>query len=153
MSLTKLPPIEKIAEAYSVLVDQRMTLYEDHADVISSTGEKQYTVLFHDQEYASNDSATYWQGYPGYPIIALWMKQGILPYKEDIAMQFQGVAWKILNTKYKRDYKAVVEALYEDMDPLIVNDIRLEIEAVYEQMKVLPFTIKKNTKKAVSLKK
>ena len=39
--------------------------------------------------YTSNDSATYWAGYPGYPVLAVWMKQGILPMNEEIIALFE----------------------------------------------------------------
>lgn len=42
--LNKLPPIEKIYEAYSAIADNRITLYEDYAIVYSSNRSKEYTV-------------------------------------------------------------------------------------------------------------
>ena len=88
LNMEKLPPIEKIFEAYSALADGRVTISEDteEAHIASSDGAKHYTVRWEGSHYTSNDSATYWAGYPGYPVLAVWMKQGILPVNEAIAM-------------------------------------------------------------------
>ena len=32
-----------------------------------------------------NDSASYWQGYAGYPVLAVMMKEGRLPYDRELA--------------------------------------------------------------------
>ena len=46
---------------------------------------------FHDNTYTLNDNASYWQGYLGYPGIAVLMLQGKLPYDKELAQQFAGV--------------------------------------------------------------
>ena len=78
--LEKTGPIEKIYEAYTAIADDRITMHEDHAEVFSSDRSKSYTVSWKDNAYSSDDSATYWQGYPGYPVIAVLMLQGRLLY-------------------------------------------------------------------------
>lgn len=80
----KLGPKEKIYEAYSALADERVKLEEDKASVSSSDGKKTYTIRWRDNVYVSDDNATYWQGYPGYPVIAVMMLKGELPYDKEV---------------------------------------------------------------------
>ena len=40
----KLPPIQKILEAYTAIVDKHVNLTKDQAEVTSSNGAKTYTV-------------------------------------------------------------------------------------------------------------
>lgn len=86
--MEKLPPIAKVYEACSALADDRILVKEHEALVDSSDYAKTYTVRFHNDEVSSNDNATVWQHYPGYPILALWMKKGILPVNMDILPAF-----------------------------------------------------------------
>ena len=79
MALSKLPPISKVYEALSAVADNRVFLYETEAYVISSDHSKVYTVRFQDMVYSSNDRATSWQHYPGYPIIAVLISQDMFP--------------------------------------------------------------------------
>lgn len=112
--MKKLPPIEKIPEAWSAIADGRVTdVGENQYNVQSSDGAKTYTVLYNPEEntYASNDSATFWQGYPGYPVLAVMMHQGILPYDTDIIKQWGGVNWNAINRQMKRDYTAAVDKI------------------------------------------
>ena len=74
--MNKLPPIEKIYEAYSAIADNRIALHENYAAVLSSDKSKEYTVGWNGNVYTSDDNATYWQGYAGYPVIAVLMEAG-----------------------------------------------------------------------------
>lgn len=53
----KLPPIEKIHEAYSAVADGRITLRDTEADVLSSDHAKKYIVKWEGETYSSNDNA------------------------------------------------------------------------------------------------
>lgn len=111
--MEKLPPLEKIYEAYSVLADERFDLAPEHLDVTSSDGSKTYRVDWSDGTYRSNDNATYWQGYAGYPVIAALLLQGKIPLDNEVASWFANIPWKALNDAHKRDYAA---AAAEAMD-------------------------------------
>ena len=78
----KLPPAAKVYEAYSAIADKRVELHEQEAYVTSSDESKRYTVRFQDDVYSSNDNATIWQHYAGYPILAVLMLQKRLPVNE-----------------------------------------------------------------------
>lgn len=110
--MKKLPPIQKIYEAYSAIADDRCRLQDDGMTVTSSDGSKTYTVKWDGNTYRSTDSATYWQGYPGYPVIAALMVQGKIPFEEHVADWFAGIPWKKLNDAHKRDYDAALQEAY-----------------------------------------
>ena len=76
--MEKIPPIAKIYEAYSCIADGRIELKDEDAKVTSSDNKKTYLVKWKDNVYSSNDNASFWQGYPGYPVIAVLMLQNKL---------------------------------------------------------------------------
>ena len=134
----KAPPRAKVYEALSALGDNRVVLKsETAADVTSSSGDKKYLVEWSSDRtaIASNDNASYYQGYMGYPILAVLLKIGVLSHDAEIAKQLSGIPWKRLNTKHKRNYdKAVEEALasLENRDA-----IEKEVTAIYAQVSAL----------------
>ncbi len=89
---------------------------ERRATVTSSNGEKEYTVSWDEDgaAYSSNDNATYWQGYAGYPVIAVLMEQGELPLDRAAAEAFAHVDWTDLNERFKHDYAAAVAHVVAD---------------------------------------
>ena len=115
MTMKKMPPAEKAFEAYSAIADGRVEMHaeEGYAFVDSSDGAKTYEVAWEGDVYSSNDNGTYWQGYAGYPVIAVLILQGRLPGLGGEALaDLAGVPWKRLNDAHKRDYAAAAnEAL------------------------------------------
>ena len=97
--MEKLPPLAKVFEAWSALADGRVALDAEkrRASVASS-----------------NDSATYWQGYAGYPVIAVLMAQGRLPFDRAMADGFAHVNWTKLNERHRRDYAAAVREVVDE---------------------------------------
>lgn len=148
--MTKLPPLEKIYEAWSAIADQRVALTESpsagpaegSAVVSSSDGAKLYHISWDGDTYASDDSATYWQGYAGYPVIAVMMMQGKLPLDIPESNLWQGINWHQLNAKHKRDYAA---AAREAMTQNGINAARASDEArkVLDALSKLPVTLKR----------
>ena len=104
--MKKLPPLEKVYEAYGAIADGRVTLDGRVARVRSSDGAKEYTLAWDGDVYASDDSATYWQGYAGYPVLAVLLLQGRLPLDRALAGRFSDIDWHALNAKHRRDYAA-----------------------------------------------
>lgn len=107
--MEKMPPREKVFEAWTALADGRVEMHDGFAEVSSSDGAKRYTVRFAGDTFSSDDNATYWRGYPGYPVIAVLMLQGRLPYDRDEALKWKDVNWKEINTRYKNNYAAAVK--------------------------------------------
>lgn len=143
--LDKLPPIEKIYEAYSAIADDRIILHADHAIVLSSDRSKAYTVAWDGSTYTSNDNATYWQGYAGYPVIGVLMKQGNLPLDMSIASHFIGINWTELNKTFKRDYAKAAQAVLDSLS--CSNDekeqVRTALHDTYEAVKLLDIKVKR----------
>lgn len=61
----------------------------------------------------SNDNGTKLRGYVGYPIIAVLMLNGILPFNEKLSKALKGIPWKKLNETYKR--YAIVEKIVKGL--------------------------------------
>ena len=103
----KMPPIIKVYEALGAIGDRRVKLEDDrHATVGSSDGRKTYTVEWSpdSREIAANDNASYWQGYLGYPAIAMLLARGAIPFDPASARALAGIAWKELNHRFHNDY-------------------------------------------------
>ena len=143
----KMPPIEKIHEAYSAIADGRVTLRESEADVSSSDWSKAYLVKWAGETYSSNDNASYWKGYLGYPIIAVLMLQGKLSLDKEIAGYFKGINWKKLNTEHKNVYSEVVEQIMTEFKSNGIDCDRIndEIKKVYKEIEELSISTKRSS--------
>jgi len=135
----KTPPIEKIHEAYGALADHRVRMEDASAAVASSDGTKEYTVSWEGGTYSSNDNASYWQGYMGYPLIAVLMMQGRIPYTADIAAHFRGINWKERNAARRNKYAVVVAEIMDELKQKGVNceAVDREVQKVYGALKTL----------------
>jgi len=119
MSFWKSPPKAKIYEALSAIGDRRVVIGKNRsAEVTSSSGEKKYIVKWSEGEkgITSNDNASYWQGYLGYPILAVLMLRGKVRYDKDVANLLSGIPWKSLNTKFRNNYEKAIEAALDSVE-------------------------------------
>ncbi len=132
----KMPPAAKIYEALGALGDGRVTLIDEtHARVKSSDGSKAYNVETSPdgREISSNDNASYWQGYLGYPGVAVMLARGFLSASPDAIAALTGVPWKELNRRFRNDYAKTIAEVEARMaagggaDPAAV---RAEVAAV-----------------------
>ncbi len=141
--MEKLPPIEKIYEAYSALADNRIHMGETSAEVTSSDGTKSYKVAWKDNTYSSTDNATFWQGYAGYPVIAVLILQSKLTADSAIFTHFSGVNWNSLNKKHKRDYRAALMEVFAEkqLPQEKIDHIEAMTQQVYEQLRQLDLKI------------
>lgn len=140
--MKKFPPIEKILEAYTAIADNHVKLENDQALVTSSN--ETYTVTFHDNTYTSNDNASYWQGYLGYPGIVVLMLQGKLPYDKELAQQFAGVDWNKINQEYKRNYAQAADTVMTAKG-IGKKKAETELHHVYDTLKQLPINVKRGS--------
>ena len=140
--MIKLPPNEKVIEAWTALADGRVKLNDGSAVVESSDGAKTYTVRFRDDLYSSDDNATYWRGYAGYPVIAVLMLQNRLPFDREEAMKWEGVNWKEVNTRFKNRYPEAVKSVAEErgIDLKTTYD---DVDKVMDRLESLPIEIKR----------
>jgi len=142
--MEKFPPIEKIYEAYTAIADNRIDMRENSALVKSSgSGEKTYTVKWSGNNYSSDDSASFWQGYAGYPIIAALMLQGILPLDKSVASLLSGINWNAINKKHKRDYTEAFNEVSEKFSEIDRQKIISESGAVYKILETLAICVKR----------
>ena len=111
----KMPPLAKVYEALGALGDGRVEFVDaTRATVASSDGSKQYEVVISPdgREVSSNDNASFWQGYLGYPAIAVMIARGLLSRPDASVEALAGVPWKKLNTRYRNNYdRSVNDAL------------------------------------------
>ena len=111
MAAWKLPPRAKVVEAFTAVADGRVRLTgPGSATVTSSGGDRTYDVEWSQdgRTVGANDNASYWQGYLGYPIVAVLLVRGELRAGEDVVQALAGVPWHDLNERFKRDYDAAV---------------------------------------------
>lgn len=148
--MEKLPPLEKVYEAWSAIADQRVAMTETPSDdmasgnavVASSDGEKLYHVSWDGDTYASDDNATYWQRYAGYPVIAVLMLQGRLTLDIPESNLWSGINWHQLNEANKRDYASAARKAMaaNGINPAMAQQ---EADKVISALKNLPLTLKR----------
>lgn len=146
-SIEKLPLAAKVYEAYSAIASGHVELHEKEAYVTSSDETKRYTVRFEEDVYSSNDNATVWQHYAGYPILAVLMLQKRLPLDEEILPAFENVNWKVLNSKYKNKYEFAIEEFYKQHPSLDQEKVEKSVEECLQACKDLNILIKGNRAK------
>lgn len=104
----KMPPLIKVYEALGALGDGRVRERgAGAAEVVSSDRSKTYMVEVSadGREISSNDNASYWQGYLGYPGVAVLLARGLLKARGDTARALAGIPWKEINRRLKNDYE------------------------------------------------
>ncbi len=143
MARWKAPPKAKVYEAFSAVVAGRVTLVSElEAEVTSSAGDKGYCIEWDESlsEIASNDNASYWQGYLGYPIIAVLLAKGMVSYDEDTIRPLADVNWNRINKEFKRDYDKAVESVLREVEQHggDVERIRRLAESVHAQLVEMP---------------
>ncbi len=107
-----MPPLAKVYEALGAVGDGRVRIEDSRrASVASSDGTKIYKVesSADGAEISSNDNASFWQGYLGYPAIAVMIKRGFIQADESATQALAGVPWRQLNTQYRNDYDRTLE--------------------------------------------
>ena len=145
--MKKLPPVEKIYEAYSAISDKRVVMEENSAKVFSSDNSKEYTVTWNDDIYSSNDNASYWQGYAGYPMIAVLMLQNRISSDSSVTEFFKNINWKELNAKYKGKYSKAVDEIMEGLKNSGVDTDKIyeETDKIFEELKNLDIQCKRSS--------
>ena len=154
--MKKTAPIEKVFEAWTALADNRVIMKQiptlattdnniGEAEVSSSDGEKRYTVRWNGNQYSSDDNATFWQGYPGYPVIAVLMLQGKVPYDAAEAGLWKNINWTLQNKKFKNQYAEAVAEIAEERGINLQKSYE-KANKVMEALASLPIEIKRKIK-------
>ncbi len=138
----KVPPKAKIYEALTAVADGRVKLKgREAAEVLSSDGTKTYNVEWSAdlRQITSNDNASYWQGYIGYPIIAVLMALGRLDFDLRAAQALSGIAWKQMNRRFRNHYDKAVDSvlLNLDVEPGLRQTVVSEVDKIFNQLETL----------------
>lgn len=135
----KLPPHIKVFEALGSLADGRVEIDGNTAKVTSSEGSKFYTVKFDldVNKITSNDNASKWQGYTGYPIIAVLMKLGKLSFDSELADELKGIEWKKINSQFKNDWSKTEEMIFTGKDKEKFEKFASEILSQLKQLALM----------------
>ena len=148
MDTTKMPPEEKVYEAWTAIADGRVALHDDYATMTSSDGSKEYTIKWVGNVYVSDDNASYWRGYPGYPVLAVLMLQGKLPFNREEAEKWKDVNWKAVNTKNKNNYASAVKEVASERH-IDMNTAEKSAREVMSVLATLGIVIKRSLPKNV----
>lgn len=135
----KEPPLIKAYEALGTVADRRIALDGDSWSVHSSSGNKVYIVRYDPRQNVieSNDNGSYWQGYLGYPALAVLIELGKVQANAPAVRALKGIAWKDLNVANKNDYQATlahVEGLAEKHGVSKVDLRRVAEQVIREAM-------------------
>jgi len=139
----KMPPIAKIYEALGAIADGRVKVDGNKAEVTSSKHDKVYLITYDRvlNGIASNDNASYWQGYLGYPAIAVLLDIGVVEVGPEVIDLFKEIPWKDLNTQFKGDYDKtmdlVLDQIKEKHGQDTVDKVKDEVEAVLAKIENL----------------
>jgi hypothetical protein len=129
----KMPPLIKVYEALGAVGDDRVRLLDERrAAVVSSEGDKTYAVEIEDNAVSSNDNASYWQGYLGYPAIAVLIARGPLAAPAEASRMLANIPWKEINRRYRNDYARTIAEVDEilrrrDADPALIKRMCEEV--------------------------
>jgi hypothetical protein len=149
--MRKESPNSKIWEALSALADNRVEkISENEYHVTSSDYSKAYTVIVEKETYSSNDNATYWQHYAGYPILAVWMLEKKAEPNADLLPLFANIPWKALNTKYKNKYELSIGEAEASFTPENKEKAETEVARLASLFTALPLSVKGNRCKILS---
>ena len=135
----KMPPIIKVYEALGAIGDGRVAIVDrTTARVTSSDGAKVYDVISSEdgREISSNDNASYWQGYLGYPAIATLVMRELLKMPPGVAEMLAGIPWKTINRRFGNDYEKTLGEVDRQLRTAghQPQQIRLAAEAVLEEL-------------------
>jgi hypothetical protein len=139
MASWKQPPPAKVYEALSAVADGRVSVTGPGAATVLSSGrDRTYDVEWSGdgRVITANDNASYWQGYAGYPIIAVLLTIGTLRVDEAVVPHLAGVDWHELNRRYRRDYRAAIDHVLCGLEGRGTDTARIvrEVAAVMEQL-------------------
>jgi hypothetical protein len=142
MTAWKMPSEAKVYEALSAYADGRVHIKSPtEAEVKSSAGDKTYLIQWSEdmRRISSNDNASYWQGYIGYPIIAVLLALGKIDFDGETAKLLAGVPWKRINEHFKRDYEKAVDSVLQEVETKGGNKATIvqQVENIYLQLVAL----------------
>lgn len=140
----KMPPKIKVYEALTAIANNSVGIENNTAVVYSSNKSKFYNLEWDERGYSSNDNATFYQGYPGYPIIAVLLLTNKLSYDNSILKFFENIDWKKINTKFKSDYEKSIEFVFQNFNKNDIEFIEKEVDQIYNSLEALNIVVKRS---------
>lgn len=142
----KLPPKIKVYEALGCVADGRIEVVGEHEARVYSSSRGKFCVVNYDADaraIMANDNGSYWQGYLGYPAIALLMRIGAVSFDARYAEALKGIAWKDINTTFKNDFEKTAEYIHGILKTkgLILADFFREVESILAQIQKLDLSL------------
>ncbi len=131
------PTLNKVYEALGALGDGRVEVNGNNAKVYSSSRNKYYSVSYDPDvnTITSNDNASYYVGYLGYPAIALLLAKGAVAYNTKLVDYLTGFAWKDINQKFKNDFDKTDQYIDKQIIGkygVNINDFHAQLEQILE---------------------
>ena len=135
-----MPPVIKVYEALGAIGDGRVVVETATlTSVTSSEGDKVYTVETSPdlRTISANDNASFWQGYLGYPGIAVLLVRGFFRLDKAASTALSSIPWKELNRRFKNDYSKTLAEIDSRLETAGVSssDIRREAKAILEALR------------------
>lgn len=142
--------ISKVYEAYTALSDNRVEKINDSLYLVASSDcTKKYTVKREEDLFSSNDNATRWQHYAGYPILAVRMNENRISYSNDILPLRKNICWKKENTNFKNDYDKAIEDVLASYSEEDKEKIQKAIEETLKDIESKEYLVKGNRAKLI----
>jgi len=138
----KMPPLIKVYEAMGAVGDGRVRIVDEtNALVTSSDGSKTYSVYIGDggRAIAADDNASRWQGYVGYPPIAVLIQRGALKVPANVCDALAEIPWKEINRRNRNDYSKTLAEVSRTVeqtghDP---DAVAAQAQALLEELRAL----------------
>ena len=94
------------------------------------------------REISSNDNASYWQGYLGYPGIAAMLACGRLQVSAASPQTLSGIPWKKLNQSFKNDYDRTLDEVARLVEKRggEIGAVRADVRGILEALETLALT-------------
>jgi hypothetical protein len=136
-----LPPKIKIYEALGSLGDNRIIITGNHGKVFSSSKNKFYDINYDpiSNSVMSNDNASFFAGYLGYPAIAYLMAEEVVIYDRKWEETLKEIPWKDINQKFKNNYDKTLEFVFDVVTNrgYDIQELEDEVDNIYFQLKKL----------------
>lgn len=132
--------------------DGRISVNGNIAKVVSSNGDKTYTVEYdpENQTIVSDNNEDFWQKRMGYPSIAYVLQTKMIPYNPKAGELMTGVNWKKLNASNRRNYELSIETVLSNLSPADRKLVKDEVTNISKNLKALKLNMPEHLKRPVA---
>lgn len=131
--------------------DQRITVNGDSGTVLSSNGDKTYTVEYNPttNTIVADDNESFWQKRLGYPSLAYLLQTKVIKFNPKAGNLLAGINWKKLNAANHRDYDKSITEVLNQLSGADQSLILKEVDSIYDQLKKLKIKMPPKLKRPV----